>query len=123
MTEATTPLNDEQKASQVPEPRGYYLLCIVPEAEKAYESGLLKAETTTWREEMLAPALFVMKMGSLAYKDEKKFPDGPWCKVGDFIITRSNVGTRIKIHGKEFRLIADDQVEAVVDDPRGIVRP
>jgi co-chaperonin GroES (HSP10) len=51
-----------------------------------------------------------------------KFPNGPWCKEGDFVITRAYAGTRFKIHGREFRLINDDQVEAVVQDPRGITR-
>ena len=65
---------------------------------------------------------FVMAMGADAYKDHSKFPNGPFCKKGDFVIFRSYSGTRFKIHGKEFRLINDDTVEAVVDDPRGYTR-
>ena len=68
------------------------------------------------------PVLFVLKLGPDAYKDERKFPNGPWCKAGDFILTRPMAGSRVKIHGREFRLINDDSVEAVVDDPRGISR-
>lgn len=120
MSETST---EGPKPSQLPQPAGYYMLCAVPEAEKSYDSGLLKADTTLFREETLAPVLFVMRVGPLAYKDDSKFPTGPWCKEGDFILVRSNSGTRFKIHGREFRLIADDQVEAVVDDPRGIARP
>jgi co-chaperonin GroES (HSP10) len=63
-----------------------------------------------------------MAMGSDCYKDESKFPTGPWCKEGDWVVMRAFSGTRISIHGKEFRLINDDTVEAVVDDPRGIQR-
>ena len=55
-------------------------------------------------------------------RDDKRFPNGPWCKVGDFILARPNSGTRLKIHGREFRIINDDSVEAVVEDPRGISR-
>ena len=66
--------------------------------------------------------LFVMKLGDTAYKDEARFPTGPWCKEGDFVITRAYSGTRIKIFGNEFRIINDDTVEAVVDDPRGYER-
>ena len=73
-------------------------------------------------EEILSPVLFVVKMGPDCYKDEKRFPSGPSCKVGDFVLVRPNTGTRIKIHGKEFRLINDDSVEGVVQDPRGITR-
>jgi co-chaperonin GroES (HSP10) len=65
---------------------------------------------------------FVVSMGSDAYKDKDKFPNGAYCKVGDFVIFRSYSGTRFKIHTQEFRLINDDTVEAVVDDPRGYKR-
>ena len=56
------------------------------------------------------------------YSDKARFPNGPWCKVGDFILARPNSGTRLKIHGREFRLINDDSVEGIVEDPRGITR-
>ena len=73
-------------------------------------------------EELLSPVLFVVKMGPDAFKDEKRFPSGPSCKAGDFVLVRPNTGTRIKIHGREFRLINDDSVEGTVQDPRGITR-
>jgi co-chaperonin GroES (HSP10) len=90
--------------------------------DEEYESGLVKAGQTMHFEEVLSPVLFVVKMGPDCYKDEKRFPSGPSCKVGDFVLVRPNTGTRIKIHGKEFRLINDDSVEGVVQDPRGITR-
>jgi co-chaperonin GroES (HSP10) len=83
---------------------------------------LLKASQTMQFEELLSPVLFVAKMGPDAFKDEKRFPSGPSCKVGDFVLVRPNSGTRMKIHGTEWRLINDDSVEAVVQDPRGIQR-
>jgi co-chaperonin GroES (HSP10) len=98
------------------------LLCVLPDIDDEYESGLVKASQTMHYEEVLSPVLFVVKMGPDAFKDEKRFPSGPSCKVGDFILVRPNTGTRIKIHGKEFRLINDDSVEGVVQDPRGITR-
>lgn len=116
------PGTDEEKARQVPDPSTYHLLCVLPEVDESYESGLVKAGQTMHFEELLSPVLFVAKMGPDAYKDEKRFPSGPSCKVGDFVLVRPNTGTRIKIHGKEFRLINDDSVEAVVQDPRGITR-
>jgi co-chaperonin GroES (HSP10) len=122
--ETVTALPDtpEQKAKQLPNPSTFYLLCVLPEVEDEFESGIAKAGTTMYHEEVLSPVLFVLKFGPDAYKDEKKFPSGPSCKVGDFVLVRPNTGTRIKIHGKEFRLIYDDSVEAVVEDPRGISR-
>jgi len=113
----------EEKAKQLPDPASYYLLCMLPKAEDEYDNGILKAEQTMMNEELLSPVLFVAKMGPDAYKDEKRFPSGPSCKVGDFILVRPNTGTRMKIHGTEWRLINDDSVQAVVQDPRGIQRP
>lgn len=112
----------EDKAKQLPEPSGYHILCAIPEIEDKYESGILKADETMHYEEILTTVLFVVAMGPDCYKDEKRFPSGPWCKVGDFILVRPNSGSRLIIHGKEFRLINDDVVEAVVADPRGIKR-
>lgn len=113
----------DQKAKQLPDPATYHLLCVLPEIEEEFgDSGLVKSGQTMHYEELLSPVLFVVKVGPDAYKDEKRFPNGPSCKVGDFVLVRPNTGTRIKIHGKEFRIINDDSVEAVVQDPRGISR-
>lgn len=112
----------EEKAKQVPDPVTFHLLCVLPEINEEYESGLIKAGQTMHFEEVLSPVLFVVKLGPDAFKDEKRFPSGPSCKQGDFVLVRPNTGTRIKIHGKEFRIINDDSVEAVVQDPRGITR-
>jgi co-chaperonin GroES (HSP10) len=112
----------EQKTTQLPEVRGYRILCAVPNVDEKYESGLIKADKTKHIEEHSTVVLFVIKLGDMAYADKDRFPTGPWCKEGDFVITRAYSGTRIKIHGKEFRIINDDTVEAVVDDPRGYER-
>jgi co-chaperonin GroES (HSP10) len=112
----------EDKAKQIPDPVTYHLLCMLPEAKEEYEGGLIKANQTMQYEELLSSVLFVAKMGPDAFKDEKRFPSGPSCKVGDFIVVRPNTGTRMKIHGTEWRLLNDDSVEAVVQDPRGIQR-
>jgi co-chaperonin GroES (HSP10) len=117
--------NNEEKAKQLPDPSGFMLLTVVPEAMEEYadsEVGLVKSAGDIWKEEILTPVLFVVKMGPEAYKDTTRFPSGPRCKLGDFVIVRPNSGTRLKIHGREFRLINDDNVEAVVQDPRGITR-
>jgi co-chaperonin GroES (HSP10) len=112
----------EEKAKQLPKPSGYHILCAIPEAEKEFESGILKADATIQHEEILTTVLFVVDLGPDCYKDTSRFPSGPWCKKGDFILVRPNAGSRLLIHGREFRLINDDSVEAVVDDPRGIKR-
>ena len=116
------PETAEEKAKQVPDPSGYRILCAVPEVEGSYESGILKSDMSLRHEELLTTVLFVMKMGPDCYKDKERFPSGPWCKQGDFILVRPHAGTRVKIHGREFRIINDDAVEGVVEDPRGISR-
>lgn len=121
-TATALPQTPEEKAKQLPDPSTFHLLCVLPEIDEEYDSGLVKAGQTVHYEELLSPVLFVVKMGPDAYKDEKRFPSGASCKVGDFVIVRPNTGTRMKIHGKEFRIINDDSVEAVVQDPRGISR-
>ena len=118
----TLPQTAEEKARQLPMPKGYRMLVGIPDAEKEYGNGLVKADETLRMEEVLSTVFFVISMGPDCYKDEKRFPNGPWCQEGDFILARPNTGTRLKIHGREFRLINDDSVEAVVEDPRGITR-
>lgn len=114
--------NDTEKATQLPEPKGYRILCMVPQVDRTYDNGLAKADTTIQLEEQSTVVLFVLKMGAECYADTTRFPSGAWCKEGDFVLVRSYSGTRLKIHGREFRLINDDSVEAVVADPRGITR-
>jgi len=117
--------NTEDKAKQLPDPKTFHLLCVVPEAMEEYadsEVGIIKSGQSMHYEEVLTPVLFVVKLGPDAYADKTRFPSGPSCKEGDFVIVRPNSGTRLKIHGREFRIINDDSVEAVVEDPRGITR-
>jgi hypothetical protein len=112
----------EDKATQLPRPSGYKILCAIPEVDKTYDSVLAKAEETMHIEEVLTTVLFVVKLGPDCYLNKDKFPTGPWCKEGDFVLVRPNTGSRLVIHGREFRLIYDDSVDGVVDDPRGIRR-
>jgi co-chaperonin GroES (HSP10) len=119
---STLPQTAEEKAKQLPEPTGYHILVGLPDKEEKFDSGLLKADSTMYTEQVLATVFFVIKMGPDCYKDAKRFPNGPWCKEGDFILARPNTGTRLKIHGREFRILNDDVVEAVVQDPRGVSR-
>jgi co-chaperonin GroES (HSP10) len=113
---------EEDKAKQLPEPTGYRILCAVPEVEKEFESGLIKIDSAIRHEELLSTVFFVVKLGPDCYKDATRFPNGAWCKEGDFVLARPNTGTRLKIHGREFRIINDDSVEGIVQDPRGVSR-
>lgn len=110
------------KGKQLPKPVGYHMLVAIPESAEAYDSGLVKADQTRAIEEVATVVGFVVAMGPDCYLDANKFPNGAWCKEGDFVLMRAYSGTRFKIHGKEWRLLNDDSIEAVVDDPRGITR-
>ena len=115
-------VEDEQLKAKLPEPSGYRLLIAVSEISEKTEGGLIRPEQLVKAEETASIVGFVVKAGPDAYADLNKFPNGPWCKEGDFVIFRSYSGTRFKVLGKEFRLINDDTVEAVVEDPRGYSR-
>ena len=113
----------EDRAKQMPDPTGWKILCAVPEIDDRFEgTEIVRPDSNKTQEQFATVVLFVVKLGPDAYKDTDKYPSGPWCKEGDFIIARQYSGTRLLIHGKEFRVIYDDQVEAVVQDPRGISR-
>jgi len=114
--------SNEEKASQLPKPSGYRILCAIPEQEKEFESGIAKADETMRIEETLTTVLFVVSLGPDCYADKARFPSGAWCKQGDFVLVKPYAGSRLVIHGREFRMINDDSVEGVVDDPRGIKR-
>ena len=112
-----------EKARQLPDPVGWKILCAVPQAEDTFEgSSILMSDAMRKQEEIATTVLFVVKVGPDCYQDQTKYPNGPWCQEGDFVLVRTYSGTRFKIHGREFRVIYEDQVEATVQDPRGILR-
>ena len=122
MYQAVKKEDDEKFYSYMPQPKGYKLLISPVEVDEKTEGGLYMPDQIRDAEGIASIIGFVVSMGSDAYKDKDKFPNGAYCKVGDFVIFRSYSGTRFKIHTQEFRLINDDTVEAVVDDPRGYKR-
>jgi len=113
---------DIRYASQLPEPKGYKLLITLPEIEEKTEGGIIRSSESRHEESIATVVGWVMSMGPDAYSNDDRFPTGPYCQVGDWVVFRAFSGTRIKIQGKEFRLINDDTVEAVVEDPRGVER-
>ena len=121
-TDLVVDLDKHRSATQLPTPSGYKILIALPEVDEKTEGGIYKPDSLQEIEEVATVVGFVVSMGPDAYVDKAKFPSGPWCKDGDFVVFRAYQGTRIRIHGKEFRLINDDTVEAVVEDPRGYKR-
>ena len=109
-------------AERLPEPIGYKMLVIKPEIEEKTEGGIYKPQEFIRKEEAGAVVGLVLKQGDLCYKDTEKFPTGPWCKEGDFVLIGAYRGSRFTVDGKEFVIINDDMIEGVVTDPRGINR-
>lgn len=121
MTE-TVEVTEAEMEQQLPKPVGYKLLIALPTVEAEFDSGILKAERTLNEERIMTTIGLILDMGAEAYSDKTRFPNGPWCKVGDYVVIRPHTGTRIHVNGQELRLINDDSIEAVVADPRGITR-
>jgi len=114
---------DKEKAKLLPDPVGYKILCAVPKIDAKFDgTSLVRPDVVIDQERVATVVLFVVKMGPDAYGDKARYPNGPWCKEGDFVLVRQYSGTRLRIYKDEFRLVNDDQVEAVVLDPRGIAR-
>jgi len=113
MTDVSKPL---------PIPRGYRILVRMPEPEDTYNGVIVKASTTKQHDSVLSMTGEVISMGEGAYQDPDRFPYGPWCAVGDYVIFRANTGTRFKVGDTEYRLMNDDSIEAVVSDPSVIQR-
>ena len=116
------PIISDETKSQLPVPKGWRILIAMPIATDKTDGGILKAASTVRDEELSNICGYVIKLGAECYKDPQRFPSGAWCKKGDWVLFRAYSGTRIKMYGQEFRLINDDTVEAVVDDPTGVVR-
>jgi co-chaperonin GroES (HSP10) len=122
-SEAVDAPGDDDKARQLPRPVGHKILCAVPPAGDTFDDSLIaKASVSQRIEEQTTTVLFVVALGPDAYKDKDRFPSGPWCKEGDFVLVRAYSGTRFQIHGRDFRMIFDDQVDGTVEDPRGYAR-
>jgi co-chaperonin GroES (HSP10) len=115
-------VTEEEMEQQLPKPVGYKLLIALPTVEAEFDSGILKAERTLNEERIMTTIGVILDMGAEAYSDKTRFPNGPWCKVGDYVVIRPHTGTRIHVNGQELRLINDDSIEAVVADPRGVTR-
>jgi len=113
---------DAEMEAQLPIPKGYRILVALPTMEENFAgSSLLKTDAQKHRDYITTIMGIVIDMGEDAFGDKERFPSGPWCKQGDYVMFRMNTGTRFKVNGKEFRLMNDDSVEAVIPDPRGVM--
>ncbi len=103
-------------------PKGWKVLVAMPDYARRTKGGIDLPDEYVQREEMASPVGYVVALGDSCYRDEARFPSGPYCQPGDFIIMRPYSGTRVVLHEKEFRFINDDTVDGVVQDPSNIKR-
>jgi|TARA_R110000772_G_scaffold5385_4_gene19312 co-chaperonin GroES (HSP10) len=123
MTEEPVEISNAELDLQLPRPAGYRILVALPQPrETVVGTSILKTEAAKTQDHIMSIIGLVVDMGAGAYGDKERFPDGPWCKEGDYVMFRMNSGTRFTIGGIEYRLMNDDSVEAVVADPSGIQR-
>lgn len=116
-------MSDAQLEESIPIPRGYHILVAMPDVEETFgDSKILKSAKDVHYDSILSMIGLVVDMGEQAYVDEDRYPTGPWCEKGDYVLFRMNTGTRFKVAGQEFRLMADDSVQAVVPNPKAVER-
>ena len=115
---------EKQVASQLPNPCSYHILVALPKQDEKTDGGIYITDDVREREETASITAMVMALGPDCYVEtpQRKFPSGAYCKEGDFIVMRSYSGTRLEVKGEKFRLITDDVPQAVVTDPRGVIR-
>jgi|TARA_R110000796_G_scaffold39216_2_gene97943 co-chaperonin GroES (HSP10) len=116
-------VSEEEIEAQLPKPVGYRVLVALPKiADKFEGTNVLKTETAKRHDHIMSIMGLVVDMGDEAYSDADRFPTGPWCKQGDYVMFRANTGTRFTVNGLEYRLMNDDSIEATIADPAGIQR-
>ena len=106
---------------KLPKPTGWRLLVLPFKMKEKTKGGLVLAETTLEKQQVASQVGLVMAMGPDCYKDKERYPDGPWCKVKDWVMFARYAGSRIKIDGGEMRLLNDDEVLATIDSPEDIL--
>jgi len=113
--------SETKEEAKLPKPTGWRLLVLPFKMKEKTKGGIVLAETTLERQQVASQVGLVMAMGPDCYKDKERYPDGPWCKVNDWVMFARYAGSRIKIDGGEMRLLNDDEVLATIDSPEDIL--
>ena len=111
----------KNEVEKIPQPSGWRMVLFPLKLQGKTKGGVLLTDDTVTESQVTTNICKVLKMGPECYKDKEKFPSGPWCKEGDWVLVTRYAGSRIRIDGGELRIINDDEILAVVDDPRDIL--
>jgi co-chaperonin GroES (HSP10) len=112
---------DSTVLDRIPRPTGWRIVLLPYRGAKKSKGGIVLADQTVERNQLTTVCAYVLRIGDLAYKDEAKFPNGPWCKEGDWVVFGRYAGARIGIDGGEIRILNDDEILAVINDPEDIL--
>jgi len=116
------PLSPENiQKSQLPAPSGWRLLVLPFTPKEKTKGGILIAQEALDKLRIATNCGYVLKMGPLTYHDKEKFPTGPWCKKGDWVIFARYAGSRLPIEGGEVRILNDDEVLGTIEDPESVL--
>jgi chaperonin GroES len=106
---------------RLPSPTGWRILVLPYAGPKKTKGGVILTDTANETIQMTTVCAYVLKVGELAYKDKEKFPEGPWCKEGEWVIFGRYAGSRFKIEGGEVRILNDDEIIARINNPEDIL--
>ena len=113
--------SEKKEEAKIPKPTGWRIMVLPFKMKDKTKGGLVLAETTLERQQVASQCGLVLAMGPQCYKDKERYPEGPWCKVNDWVMFARYAGSRIKIDGGEIRLLNDDEVLATIDSPEDIL--
>ena len=109
------------ESTKLPQPTGWRMLVLPFKMKEKTKGGIIMGQDTLEKQQVASQCGNVLAMGPDAYGDKQRFPDGPWCKVGDWVMFARYAGSRIKIEGGEVRLLNDDEVLATIKNPEDIL--
>ena len=114
-------VESKKEEAKIPNPTGWRILVLPFKMKDKTKGGIVLAETTLEKQQVASQCGLVLAMGSQCYKDKERYPEGPWCKVNDWVMFARYAGSRIKIDGGEIRLLNDDEILATIDSPEDIL--
>mgnify|MGYP001204712401 CR=1 FL=1 len=113
--------SEKKQEEKIPKPTGWRIMVLPYKMKEKTKGGIVLAETTLEKQQVASQCGLVLAMGPQCYKDKERYPEGPWCKVNDWVMFARYAGSRIKIDGGEIRLLNDDEVLATIDSPEDIL--
>ena len=119
--EPLNPDNIQEQKTQLPIPSGWRILVLPFTPKEKTRGGIFYAQESLDKVRIAVNCCYVLKMGPLAYHDRDKFPTGPWCKIGEWIVFARYAGSRLPIEGGEVRILNDDEVLGTIKDPESIL--